>query len=471
VGFVIRPPAPPAGTRVDGWRELRAAAAFALLLQRSGGLKPLDAVKETINFFVGAADDLSIDDLAPALATAGVRALADLADDAKLAAAYAALGGALGARGQVRGQVLAPVGNAPAGTPAPKVLQIFGQRFALDSLVLSKVVFDAIVFHGDRQLRTMPNALDVMAALGNDEAVRLLQSEIERYHYAANLAAVRRVVDGESAEQWNASAYGIWLDALRTLDDAPAKGSAFPLAMRQEAWRRKQLQTQIASWTELRHDTVLYVKQSYIVLTCGYPSGYVEPYPALYARLGFLAGALAKRLTDWDKRYSGFFENFAARMADLERLARKELASQPFTAEEDAFLKKTISVRMRDSGGRAYFDGWYAGLFADRQPDKWTAVVADVHTDPSSGAVLQEGVGDANLLVVAIDNQKDRAIYVGPVYTQYQFRSGADQRMTDASWQQIISAGRLPPRPDWTAPFRSPPVARQLDLPSEPPRR
>jgi hypothetical protein len=43
-------------------------------------------------------------------------------------------------------------------------------------------------------------------------------------------------------------------------------------------WQRKQLQTQLASWSQLRRDTVLYSKQSFTAVPgCEYPSGYVGP--------------------------------------------------------------------------------------------------------------------------------------------------------------------------------------------------
>ena len=67
--------------------------------------------------------------------------------------------------------------------------------------------------------------------------------------------------------------------------------------MRTEAWQRKQLQTQLASWAELRHDTVLYAKQSYTAgVKCEYPTGYVEPYPETYARIKFFAEEAARRI-------------------------------------------------------------------------------------------------------------------------------------------------------------------------------
>ena len=83
--------------------------------------------------------------------------------------------------------------------------------------------------------------------------------------------------------------YDIWLSALAKLD-ASRKGARFPEVMRSRAWARKQLQTQLGSWAELRHDTILYVKQSYTDgEMCDYPAGYVEPYPEFYARVALFA--------------------------------------------------------------------------------------------------------------------------------------------------------------------------------------
>ena len=67
--------------------------------------------------------------------------------------------------------------------------------------------------------------------------------------------------------------------------------------MRTQAWQRKQLQTQLASWSELRHDTILYAKQSFtMVPSCKYPSVYVEPYPEFYAKLASLADMAGRRI-------------------------------------------------------------------------------------------------------------------------------------------------------------------------------
>jgi hypothetical protein len=148
-------------------------------------------------------------------------------------------------------------------------------------------------------------------------------------------------------------------------------------------------------------------------------------------------------------------------MAFLAELARKELDGKPFSAEEQDFLKKTIDISGGGSGPPRY-DGWYPRLFFGREPSAWKPAVADVHTNPVGNEVLEEGVGDVNFLVVAIDNQGDRAAYVGPVYTYYEFRKPASQRMTDEEWVDELSDGKQPERPGFTLPFRAKPSLRQL---------
>ena len=72
-----------------------------------------------------------------------------------------------------------PAETAETEVAAPALFQLFGQRFLLDSYVLSHVVYDSISFQGRKVKRQMPLGLDAMAALGNDEATRLLRPELE----------------------------------------------------------------------------------------------------------------------------------------------------------------------------------------------------------------------------------------------------------------------------------------------------
>ena len=124
----------------------------------------------------------------------------------------------------------------------------------------------------------------------------------------------------------------------------------------------------------------------------------------------------------------------AQTLGRLEALARKELAAEPFADDTDSGSSKTIDIRSRGSGVPTY-SGWYCQLFygGGAAAAEWDPTVVDVHTDPDSQSVLEEGVGSCNFLIAAIDNENDRMIYVGPAYSYYEFRHPAAVRLTDRS--------------------------------------
>jgi len=57
----------------------------------------------------------------------------------------------------------------------PVSFKLLGQKFLVDSWVFSEVVFDRILFEGKKIWRPLPDPLDAMAALGNEDALALLE--------------------------------------------------------------------------------------------------------------------------------------------------------------------------------------------------------------------------------------------------------------------------------------------------------
>ncbi|TWU30036.1 hypothetical protein Pla144_08220 [Bythopirellula polymerisocia] len=318
------------------------------------------------------------------------------------------------------------------------------------------------------------------AALGNNHALWLLEPELRKWKYSANLMASRGFVDQLAPSFWKGNVYHRWLDTLRTLDDLPEKGF-LPEVMQGSVWRDKQLQTQLASWSELRHDNVLYTKQSYTgVPMCEYPDGFVEPYPAIYRKLGEMASTTADRIEALEMQHEianqresyqrtkqqqvRFLARFAGVMNQLEAISIQELAGEPMTDAQRLFIETTIDRRGTlpyGSGGKPHYDGWYCELLYDeKDPSLWDPIIADVHTNPRDHKAIQVGVGDVNFAVLAVDNESDVAAYVGPVYSFYEFNQPAEERMTDKQWQLQISTGQVPPRPDWTNSFAASPTKR-----------
>jgi uncharacterized protein DUF3160 len=484
-GFHVLPVDPVAGIEADWQRELRDAALVSQLVRDTGNSQCLNSICSIIRLLVGASDNLTVAHMLKMLDSEKISTTGALTEDGgrRLQQFAAAINKSGLARQRIRSQSIVSNQNDTYKVPPPALFQMFGQAFVVDSFLLSHSVFDSIIFEERKQMRMMPTSLDVAAALGNNHAVRLLKPELRKWNYNANLMASRDFVEKLEPEFWNGNVYHRWLDALRTLDDQPASGN-LPEVLQGSVWRGKQLQTQLASWSELRHDNVLYAKQSYTsVPGCQYSDGFVEPYPDLYGKLAELATVTADRLRGLNIQFDdarmqdrnqrtflrqiGFLTRFAEIMGQLEAIARQELAATPMTDQQRRFIEATIDRRGSlplGSGSRPRYNGWYCELlYNELDPSLCHPTIVDVHTNPAGREALHVGVGDVNLLVVAMDNENDVAAYAGPVYSYYEFTRPAEKRMTDDLWQKQISAGKLPPRPEWTKSFTAASIHRAYD--------
>ena len=477
-GWNVLPPDRQSGIVSDSPRELRDAAVLTEVLQSSGAIERLRQISEILDFMVGESDNLTVFQTAELLRRAKNRRHRRPRVEMHESTSFKTRlrKSDLGTQ-RIRSQVILSDPNDLYQVPPPSTFQMFGQRFVVDSFVLSKVVYDSIIFDGKKVRRKMPTGADVMFALGNDTVLPLLEEEMDNFPYASNLKASQDFTGQFQRPFWRGNLYNIWLDSLRTLDADQRPRKHFPEAMRTEAWQRKQLQTQLASWAELRHDNVLYAKQSYTAgERCEYPTGYVEPYPETYARIKLLCrrGSETNRGSQFCNRQTGFrhdiqerqvkfFQQMAKILEKLETLSRKELAAEPFSDEDQAWLKKTIDKRGGGSGPPTY-TGWYPELFyrGGWRCAEWEPTVVDVHTDPDSQSVLEQGVGNCNFLVIAIDNEDDRMVFVGPTYSYYEFRQPVGNRLTDDLWTQMLATEKEPARPAWTNDFQAPKVKRSL---------
>jgi hypothetical protein len=476
-GWYVLPPDPTSGIVCDSRRELRDAVLLTRLLMSTGTIDTLQQVSALIDYMVGRSDSLSVFQMRELLERNQLTesGLLDNGEIALLEEALQASG--LGAQ-RIRSQIVTSNEHSLHQVEPPAAFQLFGQRFVLDSFVLSKVVYDSILFDGRKVPRHMPAGLDVMYALGNDAALPLLEVGMTRFPYAANLKASRDFVEQTSASAWRETAYNTWLSALRTLDEDLSGERHAPQVMRTAAWQRKQLQTQLASWSELRHNTVLYAKQPYTSgATCVYPYGYVEPYPELYAQVKVFTNETARQieaagfflagrdLSSHKQRTAEALRNMSEILDRLETLARKELAAEPFSQDDVEWIKGFIVKKGRLGCAGPPYDGWYTSLFY-RGPDRcaeWSPTIVDVHTNPNGevAETLEAGVGDCNFLVAAIDNDGDRMVYVGPVYSYYEFLQPAEDRLTDEAWGKLLEAGEAPPRPAWIDLFQAPKLKRE----------
>ncbi|HYT91655.1 MAG TPA: DUF3160 domain-containing protein [Gemmataceae bacterium] len=465
-------------------RELGAAIVLHDLLMKSGQFKKWEHFDRMLQTFVGKTDSMTFAQLGGLLAEAGIKSPADVKSLDTLAAIQGQiLAGKFGLQ-HIRGDHFKNSMTNPERIELPRSFTFVGQKFVIDSWATAKIVFDDIVWDELRVVRRIPSCLDVaFAALGNDQVVPELVGRMQDpagrkfrdgLNYQHNLAAVREVVDMQTEKAWQENLYTNWLGCLRELS-APTTDTKYPEAMRTRAWAMKTLNTQLASWTQLRHDTVLYAKQSYTAeVTCFYPAGYVEPVPHFWAKLQQMAergAALIEKapyreynLEGYQTAQANFLRNFAKNVATLRGIAEKQLAQKELSKEETKFLDEVVQVSFGCGGPRRY-TGWYPGMFyANHRSDseRWDALVADVHTNVPSpvvgdpGCVLHQGVGSIDLMVIAIDNGKDKMVYAGPLLSHYEFEMKGVNRKSDSEWRADLNAFRTPPRPEWTRSYLVP---------------
>ena len=335
-----------------------------------------------------------------------------------------------------------------------KGFRFMGQRFIPDSYMFQQLVAPAVGTYAGNETpftmcmstRCFPRGLDVMAVLGSGCAEKILREDGDTEYegintsYDKQLEKLKTEFAGFNTAEWNRNLYWSWLYTLKPLLNE--FGDGYPTFMQTEAWQKKELQTSLASWTELRHDTILYAKQSCTGPTCAPPQpiiGYVEPVPEFYARLMRLTEMTEDGLTDLNI----LNETEKKRLHRLERILNRlinistdELENKALTEDDYEFI--------RDFGG--HLDYVVTGV---NTKGKETTIVADVHTDYNTGKVLEEGVGYVKLILVAYRVPDGRILLgAGPVFSYYEFKHPMKDRLTDEAWKEMLQ-DNPPDMPKW----------------------
>ncbi len=432
------------GFFVDAPESLRIGTLVARLLAADAGLaEQWRAIYEPTAFLVGLADDYTPFEVAVAVEDVAPGALAEpapLADDA----------------------VMRQVGERLVATRRVRIneeaasARVMGARFVIDSYVLDQMAWPFVGEEEERRVTVSP--LDLAAALGSEFAYRV-QDEAGQtafLNYDAQLDAMRAEMAARTIEDWAATVYDAWLYALVPMWSP--YGAAHPDFMRTAAWTAKAHQSGFGSYTELKHDTILFAKQGFAAEGGGdpppfVPRHWVEPDPVAFTRLANTIGLAADGLAERDllpDDIAGLFADLEFIAADLARLAEDELAGRPISEEDNFFLQSIgswlefIWIRSADldeESGVPSLD------------DQEAAIVADIFR--STFAVLELGTGRVDLIYVLVPDDAGRfQVARGGVYSYYEFwRAADDGRLTDEEWRAMLAAGTAPARPAWQDAF------------------
>jgi hypothetical protein len=298
--------------------------------------------------------------------------------------------------------------------------------------------------------RIMPRGLDIMTLLGSTRARELLDAEGDTAYefYDRQIENLSANFSSINVTEWNRNLYWGWLYTLKPL--LSTFDTRYPSFMQSDAWMDKELQTSLASWTELRHDTILYAKQSYTLRNTGIPPeekpvvGYVEPVPEFYGRIHALTRMTRIGLTDLhalNETETNRLNNLETILKRLLNISTDELEGKELNESDYSFI-------------RSFGEELERVVTGVNTQGKETTIIADVHTDTNTEQVLEEGIGYVNLIIVAYKTPDGQIITgAGPVFSYYEFKQPMSNRLTDEQWKDLLETGQQPNRPEWTNSF------------------
>lgn len=340
-----------------------------------------------------------------------------------------------------------------------------GQRFSVDGVIFENLVYEQVGANDKGEYRMLPDALDVPAAMGSEEALDILKEKgADKYAgYLDNMALIRDDIENASDLLWEASLYSKWLDTLDPLLNEERTG--WPSFMQSAEWTRKNLQSYLGSYAELKHDTVLYSKQ--IMTEMGGndiqewdDKGYVEPEPVLFGRLAALTKATSEGLSNYGMLSAPDMDNLDrlyTLASSLQTIAEKELRGETPTEEEFELIRGF-------GGSIEHFWKEVNRNEAEKLTTKEfpAAIVTDIATDGQTGNVLEIATGRVSTIYVIVPVDGKLKICAGSVFSFYEFPSS--ERLTDSKWRRMMNMevnenGRYNDKPayfleDWTRGFQ-----------------
>jgi hypothetical protein len=332
--------------------------------------------------------------------------------------------------------------------PDRAAVRLMGTRFVIDSYLFDQLIYPHV--GTAEEPRTLPSALDLAAAFGSSFAYDALdEAGATGFEgYDAQLERMRELLATRPEQDWGGTVYDAWLLALEP--SFVEHGSAFPDLMRTDAWAAKALQSGLGSYAELKHDTILYAKQSIGEggdgATIPERRNWVEPDPVVFGRLAAMAELMRAGLEERDlltREQTLLLRDVVDLFAFLEEVARDELAGLPISeADNDrlTFIGSELEALWFRTSDQA--------ANGQTQTDEDAAIVADVASDPAS--VLEVATGRIDRIYVLVpDDEGSFQVAVGGVYAYYEFTGPAGQRLTDEGWRAMLDDDRAPPRPGW----------------------
>ncbi len=441
----------------------RDAIYISLLINETELLEAWEEIYQPTAFLVGQSDDLDIYDYLKAVAdiTGGDEVRVDEELVSAVSKATESMEGPKIMSSAMFGEKIFSMSKEELQAET-KGFRFMGQRFTPDAFILSSLTQgdEAADPETGEKLPSMPTNLMVMSALGNERSEELLGEWILENAPESGevlplkLGVLKKEFDKVDQKQWTQNLYWGWLYAIKGLWSIEDK-TGYPYFVTTPVWTDKTLLTSLGTWTELKHDTLLYAKQSYAELGGGgpegelppVPKGYVEPNLIFWDRLIGLVKMMDQGLHQrnlLDNEFRGRNQHLIEDLEFLRRIAKAQIENKEISEEEFETLRikgKTLGWVLRPLPGE---------MFTEK--DARSALIADIHTDVKSGKILYQANGIPNYIYVAVKDINGTRLTKGLVFNQFEFAAPIDTRLTDEDWQGFVYSddnSKMPVQEEW----------------------
>ena len=214
--------------------------------------------------------------------------------------------------------------------------------------------------------------------------------------------------------------YHTWLHMIGLL--FMPGGTNTPYFMLDPLYQDKLLTTYLGSYTELKHDTLLYIKQAYAEMGAGggddctfgvyppalpIPKGYVEPNIDVIDQLISLTHETSSFFT------GDAYTTFGEYLTLVKRIAVAQTKNEKISDEDFDALRLSYNTLTEITTPQKLFG-------QPLQKERRGSIIADIFTSGKYGP-LYEAVGRPYLMALMVNDVNGARVVLGPVFSQYEF--------------------------------------------------
>jgi hypothetical protein len=423
------------------------------ITENSPELKSLwQSLFDPITEFIGASDDISFYELAPLWNRIRGAGFAQWYNDPQKRSAFISREYRELRPPSISGSSVF-WGAPAAGGPEPEKLlppigwRLFGQRYTLDSEIHHYVSSPRLMN------RNMVRGLDILKVFGSQTADRLLRESDYRNPETPNLErtlnSMQQSMRNLRDNYWLSTYYTNILYQIRT--QALFENGAGFYFTEKPGWNLKAMNAAHGTWAELRHDTILYAKQSYAerggdaeweptfrTKPLPEPIHYIEPNIPFWITSAI---GIQKLYTILEK-YDHLDGRTAQVLAGMHSLFVKAAEISRLEADNQEVSRNDLKWISTFASALAWLvvthiDGdWIE--FNEIDPLRM-ALVADVFTNAETGLVLETAVGIPYRLYIPLnDRQGGKRIAIGYGFSYYEFSHPMSNRLNNEEWKAIV---------------------------------